>query len=58
MVGTAGDSETGHVFGGGNESKSLNNTNIVLDGNTRVLGNVFGGGNKASVGGNTHVIVK
>ena len=58
VVGTAGDSETGHVFGGGNESKSLNNTNIVLDGNARVLGNVFGGGNKASVGGNTHVIVK
>ena len=51
-----GDSEvTGNVFGGGNESKSLDNTTVNIQGNTYVHGNVFGGGNKAEVEGSTEV---
>ena len=56
-IGTEGDSKTGNVFGGGNESKSLNNTTVKLKGNTRVLGSVFGGGNEAEVGGSTYVTI-
>ena len=51
-----------NVFGGGNESKSLNNATVTVKGNSTVgtqnnstTGNVFGGGNKAEVSGNTTV---
>ena len=51
-----GDSEvTGNVFGGGNESKSLDNTTVNIQGNTYVHGNVFGGGNEGPVEGSTEV---
>ena len=43
------------VYGGGNESKSLNNTSVTLTGNATVSGNVFGGGNLAPVGGSVTV---
>lgn len=46
---------TGNVYGGGNESKSLANTTVNLRGNTEVLGNVFGGGNEAAVEGSAIV---
>ena len=49
-IGTAGDGSTGNVFGGGNESLSLNNVSVTINGNTKVLGSVYGGGNIASVG--------
>lgn len=48
--------ETGNVFGGGFESQSLKNTEVIIKGRTRVLGNVYGGGNMAKVGGKTKVI--
>jgi hypothetical protein len=46
------------VYGGGNESKSLNNTTVTLKGNARINGNVFGGGNKALVSGSTTVNIR
>lgn len=46
------------VYGGGNESKSLDNTTVILKGNTTVNGNVFGGGNKAAVSGSTTVNIE
>lgn len=49
------DEASGHVFGGGEESKVDGNTSVILSGNTEVFGNVYGGGNKGSVGGDTHV---
>ena len=55
VIGTEGKSETGNVFGGGNESKSLDNTTVTLKGNTQVRGNVFGGGNNAVVQGTATV---
>lgn len=46
-----------NVFGGGNESKSLNDATVIIKGNSVIgtegeasTGNVYGGGNKASVG--------
>ena len=48
----------GNVFGGGNESKSLSNTTVTLQGNAEVYGNVFGGGNKAVVEGSAHVDIQ
>ena len=39
------------VYGGGNESKSLNNTTVTLKGDAIINGSVFGGGNKAVVSG-------
>lgn len=47
---------TGDVFGGGFESQSLKNTEVIIKGRTCVLGNVYGGGNMAKVGGKTKVI--
>ena len=44
-----------HVFGGGNESKSLNNTTVTIKGTSEVTGNVYGGGNNAAVNQNTTV---
>lgn len=54
-IGTDGDSTTGSVYGGGNESKSLGNTTVTLKGNTEVLGDVFGGGNRGLVEGSATV---
>ena len=57
-IGTEGDTTTGNVFGGGNESAVDGNTTVTLSGNVNVLGNVFGGGNKAVVGGSTDVKIE
>ena len=52
---TVGDETIpGHVFGGGNESKSLNNTTVNINGGT-ISSDVYGGGNQATVGGGTTV---
>ena len=53
-----GGSVTGSVYGGGNESKSLNNATIDLKGNLTVGGNVFGGGNKGIVEGKATVNIE
>ena len=50
--------DSGNVFGGGNESRSLANTTVNLKGKTEVLGNVFGGGNKAIVKGTATVNIQ
>lgn len=47
-----------NVFGGGNESKSLSNTTVILKQGTKVHGNVFGGGNNGTVGGNSSVTIQ
>ena len=57
IIGTEGTEGAGNVFGGGNESRSLDNTTVVMGGNTRVLSSVYGGGNLADVNGNTTVNV-
>lgn len=57
-IGTADDKETGSVFGGGNESKSLSNVTVTLKGNVNVLGDVFGGGNEGEVGGSAMVNIE
>lgn len=54
-VGETSEPESGNVYGGGNESKSLKNTTVIIKGNTVVNGNVFGGGNKAIVSGSATV---
>ena len=56
-VGTQGDSNTGNVFGGGDESAVTGNTTVKLEEGTTVLGNVYGGGNEGPVGGNSEVII-
>ena len=48
----------GNVFGGGNESKSLNNATVNLKGDAVVYGSVFGGGNKANVTGSATVNIE
>lgn len=55
---TAAIPEGGNVYGGGNESKSLNNTIVTLKGDAYIYGNVFGGGNKAVVSGSTEVNIE
>ncbi len=45
----------GSVYGGGNESKSLNNTTVTLKGDAIIYGNVFGGGNEGEVSGTAKV---
>lgn len=47
-----------NVFGGGNESKSLSNTTVILQQGATVLGNVYGGGNNGTVGGNSSVTIQ
>ena len=47
-----------NVFGGGNESKSLSNTTVILEDGVNVHGNVFGGGNNGTVGGNSSVTIQ
>ena len=48
----------GSVYGGGNESKSLSNTTVNIEGNTEVFGNVFGGGNEGVVSGSAKVNIQ
>ena len=61
-IGTDGNTDTGHVYGGGDQSKVFNSTasadastTVNIQGNTIVLGNVFGGGNKGEVSGTATV---
>ena len=65
VIGTANDNNTGHVYGGGDESTVYNtvtpanaSTTVTLSGNTEILGNVFGGGNQGDVSGSTQVIIE
>ena len=46
-----------NVFGGGNESKSLDNDTIIILAGT-INGSVYGGGNEADVMGNTYVAME
>lgn len=65
-IGTEGDSNTGNVYGGGDESAvskktgvdDSGNITVILQGNTQVYGNVFGGGNEGPVEGNTTVNIR
>ena len=45
----------GNVFGGGNESPSRSNTEVIIKGDVEVTKDVFGGGNIANVDGSTTV---
>ena len=65
VIGTVGDTSTGNVYGGGDESYVYNEstpanayTEVNLSGNTTVLGSVFGGGNRGLVSGNATVNIK
>ncbi len=61
VIGTAGDDDTGNVYGGGDESYVIgagHNVTVTLQGNTQVRGNVFGGGNHGEVSGSTTVEIK
>lgn len=49
---------SGSVYGGGDSSKSLNDTTVTLKGNTTVGGDVFGGGNKGLVSGSATVNIE
>lgn len=53
-----GGSVAENVYGGGNESKSLNNTRITIKGGSQVTGDVFGGGNQGNVSGSTTVNIQ
>ena len=53
-----GGSVAENVFGGGNESKSLRDTNVTLMGDANIGQNVFGGGNKADVEGSATVNIQ
>lgn len=57
-IGTTGNLNTGHVFGGGEESYVTGSTTVTTEDNTEVLGNVFGGGKAGVVEENTTVIIK
>ena len=59
-VGAENDTNANHgnVYGGGNESKSLDNTTVTLKGSAHIYGNVFGGGNKAEVQGTATVKIE
>ena len=65
VVGTEGNSDTGHVYGGGDESYVNNattpasaSTTVNISGNTEVHGNVYGGGNEGLVSGSATVTIK
>ena len=49
---------TGHVYGGGDESAVTGSTTVNLEGSTEVFGNVFGGGNKGIVRGSAEVNIR
>ncbi len=58
VIGTAGDTATGNVYGGGDESYVIGNGHTItvnLQDNIKVHGNVFGGGNNGEVEGSTEV---
>ena len=55
VVGTTGNPNTGDVFGGGESSAVLGNTQVLLKGATHVLGSVYGGGDEGPVNGDTEV---
>ncbi|MBQ3788941.1 MAG: hypothetical protein II849_09095 [Bacteroidales bacterium] len=57
-IGVENDEASGHVFGGGEESKVDGNTSVILSGNTRAFGNVYGGGNQGAVGGTSSVTIQ
>ena len=60
-IGTAGNTDTGQIYGGGDESYvkgSANKITVTLAGNTEVLGNVYGGGNHGVVEGSTEVNIQ
>lgn len=57
-IGTAGNPNTGHVFGGGEESYVTGSTTVTTEDDTEVLGNVFGGGKAGVVSHNTEVVIK
>ncbi len=65
VIGTAGNANTGNVFGGGESSYVVTNPNITdqkvtvnLEGETVVHGNVFGGGDKGEVQCSTEVNIR
>ena len=71
MIGTEGDTTTGHVFGGGEQSyvtqskdnnnqpiANTGNTTVNLEGKTEVLGNVYGGGDQGVVQGSATVNIR
>ena len=65
VIGTDGNVNTGNVFGGGESSYVVTNSNITdqkvtvnLEGETEVLGNVFGGGDKGEVQCSTEVNIR
>ena len=64
-IGTAGNNNTGNVYGGGDQSYVNNtttptaaSTTVNLKGDTQVLGNVFGGGNRGLVSGTATVNIE
>lgn len=61
VIGTAGDSTKGNVYGGGESSYvtgASHKVTINLQGEAQVLGNVFGGGDKGLVEGSTVVNIE
>lgn len=65
IIGTAGNDDTGNVYGGGDESYVYNattpanaSTTVTLQGNTHVLRDVFGGGNRGIVSGTAKVNIE
>jgi hypothetical protein len=65
IIGTPNNEETGHVYGGGDESYVSNavtpsqaSTIVTISGNTEILGNVYGGGNQGDVSGSTTVNIQ
>ena len=65
VIGSTGNSSTGNVYGGGDESYVYDeatpaNASIIvnIEGDTEILGNVYGGGNKGAVSGSTTVNIK
>ena len=47
----------GSVFGGGDESTVIGNTEVFIKDHTTVFGSIYGGGNMGIVGGDTKVIL-
>lgn len=52
------DAATGHVFGGGEESRVDGNTDVIISGSTEIFGDVYGGGNEGDVAGNSKVTLE
>ncbi len=61
VIGSGGNTTTGNVYGGGDQSYVTgtgNKVTVNLEGNTIVNGNVFGGGNRGVVEGSTTVNIQ